>query len=67
MIVDKISLTLERMILSQNAEIDMDRIKEISPFSEEEIFKGMIEARREVTAGKRNKSASFENFWKNIE
>lgn len=67
MVVDKISPTLERMILSQNVEIDMDRIKEISPFSEEELFKGMIEARREVTAGKRNGSAVFDNFWKNIE
>ena len=39
MVVDRISPTLETYISLQNPDIDMNEIKEISPFSEEEIFK----------------------------
>lgn len=66
MIVDKMSTTLEN-IITQNADINMDEIKEISPFSEEEIFKSMIEVRRKTDMRERNKNTMFSDFWENID
>lgn len=67
MIVDKISPTLENLIRTQNSDIDMDRIKEISPFTEEEIFKSMIEVRKKITMKKQHEKDKFKNFWKDID
>lgn len=67
MIVDKMSTTLENIIITQNDDMDIDRIKEISPFSEEEIFKSMIEVRRKIAIRKPHKNTEFENFWEKID
>lgn len=67
MVVDKMSTTLENIIITQNGDIDIDRIKQISPFSEEEIFKSMIEVRRNIANRKQHKNTEFKNFWKNLD
>lgn len=67
MIVDKISPTLEKIIQSENPNINVDNIKEINPFSEEEIFKSMIEVRRDLENKKKLDSTVFQDFWKNID
>lgn len=67
MVVDKISPTLEKYISSQNPDIDISRIKEISPFSEEEIFKSMIEVRQKLTVEKQVEKEIFKNFWTDID
>ena len=67
MVVDKISPTLEKYISSQNPDIDISRIKEISPFSEEEIFKSMIEVRQKLTVKKQVEKEMFKNFWTDID
>ena len=67
MVVDKISPTLEKYISSQNPDIGISRIKEISPFSEEEIFKSMIEVRQKLTVEKQVEKEIFKNFWTDID
>ena len=67
MIVDRISPTLEKYISLQNPDIDMSEIKEISPFSEEEIFKSMIEVRRKFTEKNQSEKEIFKKFWTDID
>ena len=67
MIVDRISPTLEKCISLQNPDIDMSKIKEISPFSEEEIFKSMIEVRQKLTEKKPSEKEIFKKFWTDID
>lgn len=66
MIVDKVSPTLEQIIMAKNPDLEIDEIKEINPFSQEELFKGMIEVRRDIDRRKKLKGTAFNNFWKNI-
>ena len=67
MIVDRISPTLEKCISLQNPDIDMSKIKEISPFSEEEIFKSMIEVRQKLTEKKPSEKEIFKKSWTDID
>ena len=50
MIADRISSILEKYICLQNPDIDMSEIKDISPFSEEEIFKSIVRQKFPKTA-----------------
>lgn len=67
MIVDRISPTLEKCISLQNPDIDMSKTKEISPFSEEEIFKSMIEVRQKLTEKKPSEKEIFKKSWTDID
>ncbi len=67
MIVDKISPTLEKLISSQNPDIDIVRIKEISSLSEEEIFKSIIEVKQKLTVKKQLEKEKFKKFWTDID
>lgn len=66
MIVDKISPTLERIMMSSNPDLDLDQIKEINPFSQEEMFKSMIEVRRDIDRRKKLGGTAFQGFWSDI-
>lgn len=67
MVVDKMSATLENIIIAKNPDIEINKIKEINPFSEEEMFRSMIEVRRDIDNRKKLKSKIFDEFWENIE
>ena len=67
MMADRISSILEKYICLQNPDIDMSEIKDISPFSEEEIFKSMIEVRRKFTEKNQSEKEKFKKFWTDID
>lgn len=67
MVVDKASPTLEQLIKANNPGLEIDQIKAISPFSQEELFKGMIEVRRDIARRKQLKGTAFQNFWDKID
>ncbi|MDE6259542.1 MAG: hypothetical protein K2M42_01565 [Oscillospiraceae bacterium] len=72
MIVDKVSSTLEQIIMAKNPDLEIDKIKEISPFSQEELFKGMIEVRRgevrkDIERRKKLNGTAFQDFWSNMD
>lgn len=67
MVVDKVSPTLEQIIMAQNPALEMDKINEINPFSQEELFKGMVEVRRDIDRRKLLGKTAFQDFWSNID
>ena len=72
MIVDRVSSTLEQILMAKNPDLELDKIKEISPFSQEELFKGMIEVRRDqvqrdIDRRKKLKGTAFQDFWNNMD
>lgn len=66
MVVDKISPTLENVIMANNPDIDIEKIKEINPFSEEKIFKTILEIKRDIERRSQLDSMVFKDFWRNI-
>lgn len=48
MVVDKMSPTMERLLREANPDMDVESIRNISPFPEEEIFRCMLEVRRDI-------------------
>lgn len=72
MIVDRVSSTLEQILMAKDPDLEIDEIKEISPFSQEELFRGMIEVRRgevqrDIERRKKLKGTAFQDFWNNMD
>ena len=67
MVVDKISPALEKYISSESLDSDIDKKEEIVPFSEDEMFKSMIEVRQKLTVKKQVEKEIFKNFWTDID
>lgn len=67
MVVDQASPTLDQLITASNPDLEIDQIKEISPFSQEELFKGMIEVRRDIARREQQKGAAFQDFWSKMD
>ena len=67
MIADRISSTLEKYICLQNPDVDVSKIKDISPFSEEEILKSIIEVRQKLTEKRQSEREIFKKFWTDID
>lgn len=66
MVVDQISPTLERIIMAHAPDLDLEKIEEISPFSEEEIFKSMMEVRREVDRRRQRRGKIPGDLWREL-
>lgn len=67
MVVDQASPTLNQLIMASNPDLEIDQIKEISPFSQEELFKGMIEVRQDIARREQQKGAAFQDFWSKMD
>lgn len=67
MVVDKMSPTMERLLREANPNLDLENIRSISPFPEEEIFRCMLEVRRDIDRRHQLKQGDFAGFWEKIE
>lgn len=67
MLVDQCSATLEHLIKENNPNVDMDWIKKISPFSEAELFKGMLEVMKKHPNKRGCNKQLFQSFWSHID
>ena len=67
MLVDQCSSTLEHLIQETNPNVDMDWIKKISPFSEAELFKGMLEVMKNHPNKRDCDKQLFQSFWSHID
>ena len=65
MVVDKMSPTMDRLLQEANPDMDTEGIRRISPFPEEEIFRCMLEVRREVDQRHKLRREDFAGFWEN--
>lgn len=65
MVVDKMSPTMERLLQEANPDMDTEGIRRMSPFPEEEIFRCMLEVRREVDQRHKLRREDFAGFWEN--
>lgn len=63
MVVDKTSPTMERLLQEANPDTDTEGIRRMSPFPEEEIFRCMLEVRREVDQRHKLHREDFPGFW----
>ena len=67
MAVDKVSPTMERLLREAAPDLDVEGIRRISPFPEEEIFRGMLEVRRDVDRRHPPRKENFAEFWDKID
>lgn len=67
MLVDRLSPTLEQRILSANPDMDVEAIKDLAILSDEEIFRGMLEVRRDIQRRYRLGPEDFRGFWENVD
>lgn len=67
MVVDKMSPTMERLLREAHPDMDVERIRSISPFPEEEIFKCMLEVRRDIDRRHQLRKEDFPGFWEKID
>lgn len=67
MVVDKMSPTMERLLREAYPDMDVERIRNISPFPEEEIFKCMLEVRRDIDRRHQLRKEDFPGFWAKID
>lgn len=67
MVVDKISPTLEQILIAENPGLELNKIEEINPFPQEEMFKTMIEVRRDIDRRKHQSSVAFQDFWDKVD
>lgn len=67
MLVDKLSPTLEQQLLSANPNMDVEEMKDLAILSDEEIFRGMLEVRRDIQRRYRLGPEDFQDFWKNVD
>ena len=67
MLVDKLSPTLEQQLLSANPDMDVEEMKDLAILSDEEIFRGMLEVRRDIQRRYRLGPEDFRDFWKNVD
>ena len=51
MVMDKMSPTMEQLLEESDPDLDLEDIRSISPFTEEELFRGMLEVRRDIARG----------------
>lgn len=65
MVVDKMSPTMDRLLQEANPDMDTECIRRMSPFPEEEIFRCMLEVRREVDQRHKLRREDFAGFWEN--
>ena len=65
MVVDKMSPTMDRLLQEANPDMDTEGIRRMSPFPEEEIFRCMLEVRREVDQRHKLRREDFAGFWEN--
>ena len=65
MVVDKMSPTMDRLLQEANPDIDTECIRRMSPFPEEEIFRCMLEVRREVDQRHKLRREDFAGLWEN--
>ena len=67
MIVDRISPTMTDRLMKAYPQLKVEQAQEISPFTQEEIFRMMIEARRDLSQRPGLKPSLFEGFWEGVE
>ena len=67
MVVDKMSPTMERLLREANPDMDVEGIRNISSFPEEEIFKCMLEVRRDIDRRHQLRKEDFPGFWAKID
>ena len=67
MVVYKMSPTMERLLREANPDMDVEGIRNISPFPEEEIFKCMLEVRRDIDQRHQLRKEDFSGFWAKID
>lgn len=67
MVVDKMSPTMERLLREANPNLDLENIRSISPFPEEEIFRCMLEVRRDIDRRHQLDKGDFAGFWEKID
>ncbi len=65
MVVDKMSPTMDRLLQEANPDMDTECIRRMSPFPEEEIFRCMLEVRREVDQRHKLRREDFAGLWEN--
>ena len=65
MVVDKMSPTMDRLLQEANPNMDTECIRRMSPFPEEEIFRCMLEVRREVDQRHKLRREDFAGLWEN--
>ena len=65
MVVDKMSPTMDRLLQEATPDMDTECIRRMSPFPEEEIFRCMLEVRREVDQRHKLRREDFAGFWEN--
>ena len=61
MVMDKMSPTMEQLLEESDPDLDLEDIRNISPFTEEEIFRGMLEVRRDIQRRYRLGPEDFQN------
>lgn len=66
-IVDRISPTMTERLLGHLSKEKIQQGMEISPFTDEEIFRMIIEARRDLKRRPKLNAALFEGFWEGVE
>ena len=57
----------ERLLREAHPDMDVERIRSISPFPEEEIFKCMLEVRRDIDRRHQLRKEDFPGFWEKID
>lgn len=62
MVVDKMFPTMERLLREANPNLDLENIRSISPFPEEEIFRCMLEVRRDIDRRHQLDKGDFAGF-----
>ena len=65
MVVDKMSPTMDRLLQEANPNMDTECIRRMSPFPEEEIFRCMLEVRREVDQRHKLRREDIAGLWEN--
>ena len=67
MVMDKMSPTMEQLLEESDPDLDLEDIRSISPFTEEELFRGMLEVRRDIDRRRRLGREDFAGFWENVD
>ncbi len=67
MIVDEMSAELVDMLQNQSAGMDMEKIKEVSPFSKEKILKSTATVKKQIEMRKQKKNPALQNLWENLD
>ena len=67
MVVDRMSPAMEQLLEKADPHMDVGEIRDISPFSEEEILKIVLEVRRDFVRRHDLRREAFAGFWEKID